>query len=97
MGTGAKGAASGVVFGLAAVFFGQQLGLIDLSSLSSGLFSLVLGALLGGLFFGLAGALLGRRYLNRHRPVAEWTPSPPAPEPEPGVPQEIEESPGMGG
>ncbi len=66
MGAGSSGAASGVVFGLAVVLLGQQLGYIDLSSLSGGLLALFVAALAFGLVFGLVGIALGARYVKRH-------------------------------
>jgi NhaP-type Na+/H+ or K+/H+ antiporter len=74
VGAGSSAAASGVVFGLAIAFLGQQLGFLDLSPLVSGLVTVLLYAVVFGLVFGAIGAILGRRYLKRHMtPAAKTT------------------------
>jgi hypothetical protein len=67
---GGNAAVSGVVFGLAAVLLGQQLGYVDLGSLVPGVELLIEGAVVFGVVFGILGWIIGRRYARRH-PAAE--------------------------
>ncbi|MCI4370819.1 MAG: hypothetical protein L3J81_05780, partial [Thermoplasmata archaeon] len=61
----ASGAASGVVIGISAVILLQQLALISLSDLVTGLVYLLVAALAAGVVFGIGGWLLGRSAMHR--------------------------------
>lgn len=65
-----SGALSGVIFGLALVFLLQQLGLLSLSALESGILYVILVAIAFGVLFGIVGTVLGKRRARRLWPDA---------------------------
>jgi hypothetical protein len=67
------GASAGVVLGIVAVLFGQQLGWLDLSDLLPTVEFLAIGIVVGGAFGAAVGYALGRRHLpKRPAPVEPW-------------------------
>lgn len=72
MGAGSSAAGSGVVVGLCLVFLGQQFGLLDLSTLVTGLIYLIVFAVAFGVIFGLLGVWLGAHYRRKHSGMTEW-------------------------
>ncbi len=72
MGAGSSAAGSGVIVGICIVLLAQQLGILDLSSVLTGLIYLIVFAVVFGIFFGIIGSALGRRYLRQHSGLSEW-------------------------
>lgn len=72
MGAGSSAAGSGLVVGLCLVFLGQQFGLIDLSTLLTGILFLVGFAVVFAVVFGLFGVWLGARYARKHSGLTAW-------------------------
>jgi NhaP-type Na+/H+ or K+/H+ antiporter len=65
MSAASRAGGAGLVFGLVAVLFAQQVGLLGLSDLIPGLERLVVGMVVGLVLGALIGWALGRRYLRR--------------------------------
>lgn len=60
MSGGGRGAASGAILGLVAVFLLQQLSYVDLTDPTTGLWLIIVPTVIGGVLFGIAGHFLGR-------------------------------------
>jgi len=67
-------AGAGVVLGLVTVLLLQQFFVLDLTSLTTALVDLVIGAIVGGVLFAAIGWGLGRRYAHVHPDVGGPTP-----------------------
>lgn len=69
------GASAGIVLGIVAVVFGQQLGWFNLSDLLPAVEYLAIGIVVGGVLGAGIGYALGRRYTpKKSAPVAPWAP-----------------------
>ncbi|MCI4363108.1 MAG: hypothetical protein L3K13_02225 [Thermoplasmata archaeon] len=63
-----SGVVSGIIFGFALVFFLQQIGLLSLSGLATGLLYLLLFVVVFAVLFGLIGHALGKRRARKLLP-----------------------------
>ena len=65
MSAGTSGAGTGIVFGIALAFLGQELGYVDFGPLFRALETLVVFAIVFAVLFGIIGAGIGRGYRRR--------------------------------
>ena len=65
MSAGTSAAGTGVIFGIALAFLGQELGYVDFGPLFRALETLVVFAIVFAVLFGIVGAGIGRSYRRR--------------------------------